>query len=493
MILVQFFLIVVVLAVSAFVFFHFYKQDDSNSRLSSASEVLPTQARRLLEIFLFQRRSAEKYLILRDSVFLENFSLANKEFLNTLETISAFAKTSEEHALIEKIRSLQRRYSEGVTASGTQLETWKREREDLSDQISAAIQELALFGETRIHTIIEPGKKVSSWEMNLGWILASVFVLATVAVYLKNRKRSEPLKQLSQAMDHVGRGEFRQSLRPHGPREVAGVMRSFNRMIERLMEFDEMQGDFLAQMSHDLWTPISAIQEGVSLLLEEVPGSLNASQREIVQVVQGNSERLFRRLVSILDLSKMEAHKMEYALAPSDLVLLARRSIDAIGPLARKKQQQLTLHAPSPLPIFYVDEDRIRQVLDNLLNNAVKFTPENGAIRVSATFHSDSESGERWAEICVSDSGAGVPPEDTERIFLKFYQSSPSSPRAWRGSGLGLAIARHIIEDHGGRIWVESNPGSGATFIFTLPLRRGRENGQNGEGRTVRSRGRHVA
>jgi len=279
-------------------------------------------------------------------------------------------------------------------------------------------------------------------------------------------------------MRQVSLGEPRRSLRPQGPSEVVEAIRSFNQMTERLTEWDEGQGDFLAQISHELRTPLTAIQEGSSLLLEEVPGALNVSQREIVQVVRSNSERLFRHLTAILDLSKMEAKKMEYTFVPTDLLLLARRSVESVRLIAQKKQQQVTLHAPSPLPIFYLDEDRILQVLDNLLNNAVKFTPEKGEIRVFVYMQYDSDSGERWAEIRVSDSGIGVPSEDAERIFLKFYQGSLGRWPSSRGSGLGLAISRYIVEAHGGRIWVESRSGEGATFVFTLPLRRRRVNGQ---------------
>jgi two-component system sensor histidine kinase GlrK len=297
-------------------------------------------------------------------------------------------------------------------------------------------------------------------------------------LYVNALWMSRPLRQLSQEMRQVHLGEFRRSLRLQGPSEIAEALHSFNQMTERLAEVDERQGDFLAQISHELRTPLTAIQEGSSLLLEEAPGALNPAQREIVQVVRSNSERLFRQLTAILDLSRMEAKKMEYSFVPTDLVMLVQRSVESVGLIARKKHQQITLHAPSPLPIVYVDEDRIQQVLDNLLNNAVKFTPERGEIRVSVAMQYDAESGDRWAEIRVSDSGIGVPPEDAERIFQKFYQGSPGRWRSWRGSGLGLAISRHIVEAHEGRIWVESRPGEGATFIFTLPLRRGKENGQ---------------
>jgi two-component system, NtrC family, sensor histidine kinase GlrK len=182
-------------------------------------------------------------------------------------------------------------------------------------------------------------------------------------------------------MRMVAQGDLQRSLRVRGPREVAETIRVFNHMVKQLAERDSLHADFLAQMSHELRTPLTAIQEGSALLLEEIPGALNASQREIVQVVHSNNERLFGRLTSILELSKMEARKMEYALVVTDLIALLKRSVEAIGPISQKKRLRMTLHTPSPLPAMYLDEDRIRQVLDNLLSNAVKFTPDGSTAR----------------------------------------------------------------------------------------------------------------
>ncbi|MGE0685040.1 MAG: ATP-binding protein, partial [Candidatus Binatia bacterium] len=457
MALVYLIFIVLVLMVSVSTLSQFDRQSDRNTAVLTVNAVRAPQERRLLEIFLFQRRSVEKYLVLRDPVFLEHFTQGSKEFSVALDVVASLVKTPEENALIRQIRTLHARYADGLAASGIQLENWKQERVDLSERIVNAIQDLIHLSETQIATDIEAaGRAPTVTPKLLRWFFAGVLGLMIVLLYVNALRISQPLKQLSHEMQRVSLGEFRRSLRPQGPSEVVDVMRSFNQMTKCLAELDERQGDFLAQISHELRTPLTAIREGSSLLLEEVPGTLNTPQREIVQVVQNNSERLFRQLTAILDLSRMEAKKMEYSFVATDLLMLMRRSVESIGLIAQKKHQKITVHAPSPLPIFYVDEDRILQVLDNLLNNAVKFAPERGEIHVSASMQYDTESGERWAEIRVRDSGIGVPPEDAERIFLKFYQGSPGRWQAGRGSGLGLAISRHIVEAHGGRIWVES-------------------------------------
>jgi two-component system sensor histidine kinase GlrK len=188
-------------------------------------------------------------------------------------------------------------------------------------------------------------------------------------------------------------------------------------------------------------------------------------------VVRSHSDRLYRFLSSALDLSKMEAGMMEYARVPSDLSAILDRSVQTIQLTARRKGIRLELLCPTAFPLLLLDEGRIQQVLDNLLNNAMKFTPEGGIVRLAASLQENmgERRGDQWVEVRVSDTGAGIPAEEIERIFNKFYQSSHHQNQPERGTGLGLAIARHIVAAHGGRLWVESQLGKGSTFILLLP------------------------
>jgi two-component system sensor histidine kinase GlrK len=257
-------------------------------------------------------------------------------------------------------------------------------------------------------------------------------------------------------------------------------------MASRLAKLDEMKEDFVAHISHELRTPLTAIREGSTLLWEEIPGPLTTSQREIVNVVRSHSERLYRFLSSVLDLSKMEAGMMEYVQVPSDLSALLDRSVQTVQLTGQRKGIRLEVLCPAPLPLLSLDEGRMQQVLDNLLNNAMKFTPEGGIVQVTATLRDKEEGtdGDRWVEVRVSDTGAGIPPEEIERIFNKFYQSPHHQSQRERGTGLGLAIARHIVDAHGGRIWVESQVGKGSTFILLLPVH-GYEYAQSNQGQVA--------
>jgi two-component system sensor histidine kinase GlrK len=253
-------------------------------------------------------------------------------------------------------------------------------------------------------------------------------------------------------------------------------------MSVELEELDQLKADFTAHISHELRTPLTAIREGTALLLEGIPGPLTDSQREILDVVRSHSERLFHSISSILDLSKMEAEMMEYEFTPSDPAALIQRSIDNVLLVARKKEIDIEATVADDLPLLLLDERRIQQVLDNLLSNALKFTPEGGKVRVAARLHRNSNGTASHVEVIVSDTGQGIPEDDLEKVFKRFYQSAGNAGSKQPGTGLGLAIARHIVEAHNGYIWVESVVGEGANFAFTLPVTsKGREIPPTGE------------
>jgi two-component system sensor histidine kinase GlrK len=172
----------------------------------------------------------------------------------------------------------------------------------------------------------------------------------------------------------------------------------------------------------------------------------------------------------MLDLSKMEAGMMEYLREPCDLVTLIDKSVEMVYLMAQKKQLRLEVTQTSILPLLAIDAERIQQVLMNLLSNAVKFTPPGGTIEIGATTQKHTESRRTWVEVRVTDTWVGIPAEEVERIFDRFYQSPSQRAQKHRGTGLGLAIARHIVEAHGGKIWVESRVGEGTTLVFTLPV-----------------------
>src|SRR5262249_30991722 len=171
----------------------------------------------------------------------------------------------------------------------------------------------------------------------MAWLTLGGISVAVLLAYFQARGVSTPLKQLTQELRYVGRGEFRRSVEVRAPREVGELARGFNWMAERLAELDEMKADFIAHVSHELRTPLTTIQEGTALLLEEIPGPVTASQREVLEVVRSHSERLFRSISSVLDLSKMEAGMMENGSGPPELLPLIERRVGAVGGLLQQE------------------------------------------------------------------------------------------------------------------------------------------------------------
>lgn len=470
-ILAQISLIALILAVSL------YALSQLNWLTRLSTDILATDStcieeeKRLLKIFLTQMRNAEKYFLLRDKVFYNHFVQGNSDFDSALESIATLIDTPQERDLVEQIRDLHSRYAGGLTAALSRKSSWNKEKTEISEGITTGIDELIRFREEAIASKTAAARdQAASAARVVGWLTLGGISLAVLLAYLHARGISQPLKKLAQELRWVGKGEFHRSLDIRAPTEVSELAQVFNWMAEKLAELDEMKADFIAHVSHELRTPLAAIQEGTALLLEEIPGSLTASQREILEVVRSHSERLFRSLSSILDLSKMEAGMMEYVRVSSDLAALIDRSVETVQLIAQKKRIQLEVAYTSVLPLLSLDEGRVQQVLDNLLGNAVKFTPEGGAICISASLKGEGNGRGSWVEVRVSDTGVGIPVEEAEKIFDRFYQSPHHRRESQQGTGLGLAIARHTVEAHGGRIWAESRVGKGSTFAFALPV-----------------------
>jgi signal transduction histidine kinase len=233
---------------------------------------------------------------------------------------------------------------------------------------------------------------------------------------------------------------------------------------ERLQEFDRLKSDFVLNVSHELRTPLTAIKGAVDLILREVPGPLNEKQSHYLSRVRSNTQHLAGVINDLLDLSKIEEGKIELQAARMSLGGLVHEVVEALSPIASEKPIDLQITAPESSILVWADRDKITQVLTNLIGNAIKFTPAHGRVMISSA--SDDAD---WVRVSVSDTGPGIFADECERIFEKFYQVAVSGGPKPKGTGLGLAISKTLVELHGGKIWIESEPGRGSAFYFTLP------------------------
>jgi PAS domain S-box-containing protein len=242
--------------------------------------------------------------------------------------------------------------------------------------------------------------------------------------------------------------------------EANAELEMTNRELERA---NRLKSEFLASMSHELRTPLHTIIGFSELLGEELEGPLNEKQHRFVQHIHKDSLHLLELINDVLDISKIEADRLELRPEAFDFTALLAESLASVRSLAEAKSHILESASNVPRAVE-ADRLRIKQVLVNLLSNAIKFTPEGGRIGVDARVQ------ESAVVVSVSDTGIGIPPEEHESIFDKFHQVGATTKGVREGTGLGLAITKRLVEQHGGSISVQSKPQQGSTFVFTLPL-----------------------
>ncbi len=243
---------------------------------------------------------------------------------------------------------------------------------------------------------------------------------------------------------------------------VAGAVLAFQD-ISRLREVDRMKDEFVSIVSHELRTPLTSIRGSVQLVLDDADAVKDPEYRMLLQIALNNCERLVRIINDILDVSKIESGNITLRKKPVHVADLVRQSIDVVEGPARNADVKLVVNVPASIRPVMVDPDRIVQALVNLLSNAVKFAPPNSTVTTTVT------GSEHMITIAVADQGEGIAPENLNRLFRKFQQVDSSSSRRKGGTGLGLAITKALVEQHGGRIFVDSELHRGTRFSFTLP------------------------
>lgn len=235
---------------------------------------------------------------------------------------------------------------------------------------------------------------------------------------------------------------------------------------QEIQAASQMKSQFLAHMSHELRTPLNAIIGFSEILEDQTFGPMNERQARYMGNILKSSRHLLALINDILDLTKVEAGKMDLIATEFLLQDLVRNVLDGLDPLAKNKQIQVTQELAEDFPIIEADEGRLRQILINLMSNAIKFTSEGGVVSVIVDLVEDD-----FVRVQVRDTGIGIKKEHQDLIFSEFRQVDETYARRYEGTGLGLALTKRLVEMHGGTIWVKSVEGEGSTFSFTVPHR----------------------
>jgi signal transduction histidine kinase len=320
-------------------------------------------------------------------------------------------------------------------------------------------------------------------------LLIAGMVLSVLVSLVLARRMVTPIRALQMGADRIGAGALDARIDVHTGDELEALGNAFNRMATQLRELygtleqrvaertrelveakeeveiaNRHKSEFLASMSHELRTPLNAIIGFSDALDEQFFGPLNARQARYVQHIMSSGRHLLALINDILDLSKVEAGRMELEVGRFSLLEALESGLTMVRERANQHGIELHLQCDPGVQNIEADERKVKQVLFNLLANAVKFTPDRGYVYVSAC------RANAWVEVSVRDTGMGVAPEDQARIFDAFQQGARGVPQPQEGTGLGLTISRQFVELHGGRLWVESELGNGSTFRFTLPV-----------------------
>ncbi len=251
-------------------------------------------------------------------------------------------------------------------------------------------------------------------------------------------------------------------------RDRTAVIEQVNRELQvanhQLHELNQLKSDFVSTVAHELRTPMASIQGFAENMIDGLLGHVNEKQSAYLSRITYNTERLTRMINDLLDLSKIEAKRIEVKFAPVSLPELISEVVESLQKIAQEKSVSLRIHHQGNLPVIHGDTDKLHQILTNLIQNAIKFTQDGGQVLVTSDLPEP-----HLVELCIADTGCGIPPNQIEKVFEKFYRAD-SAPAGTRGAGLGLAIVKSLIDLHGGRIWVESALGVGSRFSFTLPV-----------------------
>lgn len=295
------------------------------------------------------------------------------------------------------------------------------------------------------------------WQFLLAALVAAAIALL-MARWLA-RGMTQPLRDMAGAAHRMEVGDYSARVHTQSRDEVGQLAQAFNRMSGELEQLERIRRDLVANVSHELKTPIAAIRAHLENLLDGV----EAPDPATLQVMLGQSERLGRLVEQLLDLSKLESgevplHREDVPVGP-----LVARVIGEISVAREASEVRIHREIDQDLPALNADAERVHQVLYNLVDNAVRYTPPGGEVTIAAHRHNGS------VEISVTDTGVGIEPEHLPRLFERFYRVDEARSREDGGTGIGLAIARSVVEAHGGHIRADSRPGHGSVFTVDLP------------------------
>lgn len=419
-------------------------------------------------------RLEARYLVLRDAQYAALWDERAQRAATDLDTLRGFVASRRETAYLTEALLAFREYRRlvdeertllGAGDRGTALRLAETRGQDLIARIESNLDALA---QERHAAVVRAQASVARLEART-WTgvlvaLVAAFGLALLTSAVIALRITRSVATLSAATAAVAAGSFRDPLPAGGRDEIGDLARSFNQMALRLRQMDETKQEFFARISHELRSPLTSVREGAHLLRDGIPGSLNAKQARLVQIIEQSSDRLLRLVNQLLELSRARAGLLPMTWERVDLDRLVARVLEELRP--QSQEAGVTLGRECADGGNYVcmgDDERLTQVFVNLVANAIRFTPAGGSVTARLVDLGNE------VEMSVEDTGIGIPASALATVFDSYHQAHHGRG----GTGLGLAIVRGMVQAHGGRVTVESQEGKGSRFTVTLPRGRG--------------------
>lgn len=439
-------------------------------RLSNQSERLVQQgvqvtrlSNRLTGIVISMERNLRQYAILGDPELAETLAEHHSNFQASVSALAALDLDTVAEWNLDELRAQAQMIADATAASPVAVNELLAEQPDLFSRLRERTEAITAQGNHFIDKEISRLQQTSS-EARRFLVLGVFAVLpaAALMVVLFIVVISRPIRQIEQAVRRLGEGDFSQPVTISAPSsELDALSGQLDWMRRRLAALESEKNQFLRHMSHELKTPLASIREGVELLRDHSLGALSPKQAEVADILQRSSLELLSLIENLLNFAAWRQHRSQVSRMRFNLNQLIDEVLERHRLASDKKH--LKIQSPATDITLEADRDQIRLVLDNLIANAVKYSPSQGGLYINAYEHR-----REWV-IEVADDGPGIPAEEREHIFNPFYQSSQPERSHVKGTGIGLSVVREAVRAHGGEVVVTDGPGEGACFRINLP------------------------
>lgn len=438
-------------------FDHLAKQ----SQITISNAVITTRSGRVLQEQLsLMERSSKQYFVLQDNVLFNNYNQAHVKFKEAISQLEVLANSQSQHKNLQLLGAKTSQLHEAILSSkltnGPDL-AFLNSFSQITQLVETIVQEnnLAIDAASSQLTFTVQHTQKKLFMQSLVLIPLALLVAGAITYLL-----AKPIRRMDAAIRHLGKGEYDQPIAIDGPGDLRILGQRLDWLRTELKEVNEQKQQFLRHVSHELKTPLTAIREATELLYDGIGGKLSAQQSEITLILRENSIRLQRMIENLLNYTRMESIETKLTLEKLDLSAVINKVIHAHALSIRNKE--LTIKTNYNVEAVIADEEKLTIILDNLISNAVKYTPQQGLISVQTRFEKEA-----WM-IDVKDNGPGLGELDQTQLFDSFYQGNTLHKSLIGSSGLGLTIAKDLVNAHQGIIKLaESN--QGAHFIVSIP------------------------